>query len=122
MSKEPEITLSDIHNDLTELIKWTRVSSYEQIKKFLESVLDSDVKKTVYQISDGEINVLDAIKKSKSSAGSVSKYWNQWPKLGIGESISEKGGKRFKRSFNLEDFDLLPKQMKKQSKSKEEKL
>jgi len=75
----------------------------------------------VYQLSDGKIGSTEVIKKGKSSTESVSKYWNQWPKLGLGESISAKGGKRFKRSFDLEDFDLLPKQMKKQTKSKEEK-
>ncbi|WP_428325781.1 hypothetical protein [Nitrosopumilus sp.] len=116
--EEPEITLNDIHNDLTELIKWTKVSSYEQVRKFFESILDSDTKKIVYQLSDGKIGSTEVIKKAKSSTESVSKYWNQWPKLGIGESVSAQGGKRFKRSFDLEDFDLLPKMMEKQTNQK----
>ena len=123
MSKEElEIILNEIHNDLTELIKWTKVSSYEQVKKFLESILDSDTKKIVYQLSDGELGRSEIITKGKSSIGSISKYWNQWPKLGLGITIDVKGGKRFKRSFDLEDFNLLPKQIKKQTTPKDEKL
>ena len=122
MSKEePEITLRDIHDDLTELIKWTKISSYEQVKRSLESVLDTNTKKIVYQLSDGEIGVVEAVKQSKSSKDFVSKYWNQWPKFGIGVTVSVKGGKRFIRSFDLDDFDLFPKQIKKQSESKEDK-
>ena len=117
MSKvEPEITLRDIHNDLTELIKWTKVSSYEQVKKFLESVLDSETKKIVYQLSNGKIGREEAVKQVKSSSVSISKYWNQWSKLGLGESVSAQGGKRFKRSFDLDDFDLIPEVLKKKSK------
>lgn len=118
-NEEPEITLSDIHNDLTELIKWTKVSSYEHVKKFLESVLDSDTKKIVYQLSNGEIGREEAVKQAKSSSASISKYWNKWPKLGIGESVSAQGGKRFKRSFDLDDFDLVPEVLKEKSKKGE---
>lgn len=109
MSKEPEITLKDIHNDLNELIKWTKVSSYEQVKKFLGLILDTDAKKIVYQLSDGKLTSTEIIKKAKVSSASMTKYWNQWPKLGLGESIAAEGGKRFKHNFDLEDFDLLPK-------------
>ncbi len=106
---------------LREILKLIKVTSFKQVKDILNSILDTDTKKMVYQLSDGKIGSTEVIKKGKSSTESVSKYWNQWPKLGLGESISAKGGKRFKRSFDLEDFDLLPKQMKKQTKSKEEK-
>lgn len=106
---------------LNEILKLIKVTSFKQVKDVLNSILDTDIKKMVYQLSDGKIGSTEVIKKGKSSPKSVSKYWNQWPKLGIGESVSAKGGKRFKRSFDLEDFDLLPKQMKKQTKSKEEK-
>ena len=106
---------------LREILKLTKVTSFKQVKDVLNSILDTDTKKMVYQLSDGKIGSTEVIKKGKSSAEFVSKYWNQWPKLGLGESVSAKGGKRFKRSFDLENFDLLPKQMKKQKKSKEKK-
>lgn len=117
---EPEITLKDLHNDLTELIKWTKVSSYNQVKEFLNSILDTNAKKTVYQLSDGKIGSTEIVNKAKVSEKSVSKYWNQWPKLGIGESRAVPGGKRFKRSFDLEDFELMSKENKKQTNSNEE--
>jgi len=107
---------------LKEILKWTKVTSFNQVKNVLNSILDTDSKKLIYQLSDGKLTSTEIIKKSKASSATITKYWNQWPKLGLWEPVSAEGGKRFKRGFDLEDFDLLPKQMKNQTKSKEKKL
>lgn len=75
----------------------------------LEIVLDTENKKIVYYLSNGENNQDEIIAKGKVGAGSISRYWNEWEKLGIGESIPVRRGKRFKAAFNLENFGLLPK-------------
>ena len=105
---------------LKEILKWIKVSSFNQVKDGLNSILDTDSKKLIYQLSDGQLTSIEIIKKAKTSSATIAKYWNQWPKLGLGKPVSTEGRKRFKRSFDLEDFDLLPKQMKKQKKSEEE--
>ena len=94
---------------IQELLRWTKVSSYENIKKMLENVLDSENKRIVYYYSDGKNNQDEIIVKGKVSAGSISRFWNEWEKLGIGESIPVKRGKRFKSAFDLSNFGLLPK-------------
>jgi hypothetical protein len=94
---------------IQELLRWTKVSSYENIKKMLDNVLNSENKKMIYHLSDGENNQDEIVSKGKVAAGSISKYWNEWEKLGIGESIPVKRGKRFKGTFDLNTFGLLPK-------------
>ena len=94
---------------IQELLRWTKVSSYNNIKNLLESILDSETKKIIYCLSNGENNQDKIIAKGKVTAWSISKYWNEWEKLGIGESIPVRRGKRFKASFNLSNFGLLPK-------------
>lgn len=32
--------------------------------------------------------------------------WSTWQNIGLGESIPVRGGTRFKRSFNLEEFGI----------------
>jgi len=97
---------NEILRTLQELLKWTKVSSYNNIKKMLESVLDADNKRIIFYLSDGKNNQDEIVEKGKVAAGSVSKYWQEWEKLGIGEQIPVKRGKRFKRLFNPEDFGI----------------
>ena len=36
----------------------------------------------------------------------IDRMWDKWLKMGLGETIPVKGGQRFKRSFDLEDFGI----------------
>lgn len=110
--KDNVLTETKILSTLQELLKWTKVSSYNNIKKMLESVLDSENKRIIYYLSDGKNGQDEIVEKGKVAAGSVSKYWHEWEKLGIGEQIPIKRGKRFKRSFNPDDFNIeIPKRV-----------
>ncbi len=99
-----------ILDTLKDLLKWTKITAYGDVKKILESTLDSEIKRTIYYLSDGENNQDDIVDKGNVGAGTVSKYWKEWEKIGIGESIPVKRGTRFKRIFALEDFGIeIPK-------------
>ena len=108
MSKEPEITLKDIHEDFMELIKWIKFSSIEEIKPKLKSILDTDEKKTTYQQSDGKSRN-EIAKIANISDRTVSNYWNLWNQSGLTKSKTFSGGPRQIRIFDLVDFNLLPK-------------
>ena len=99
-----EIILKDMHSELAELLKWIKISSFGQIQEMLERVLDSDSKKIIYQLSDGNLTRKEIITKAKVSFATITKLWNQWSKLGIEESISVGD----KHSFDL-NYNLLPK-------------
>lgn len=109
MSQNNEQTeiLRDIHNDLTELLKWIKFSGIQEIKPKLESILNTDEKKSVYQLSDGKSKP-EIAKMSKVSADTVKNYWRNWKIVGITKPQSFSGGPRQIRSFDLNDFDLLP--------------
>jgi len=88
---------------LREILKWTRFAGMKGVKDQLETTLDTDPKKIVYQLSDGSKTIADVNKITGVSTGAISGYWQKWVKLGLGERIAVKGGDRFKRSFDLED-------------------
>jgi len=120
MSKnEPEITLKDIHNDLSELLKWIKFSGIQEIKPKLESILNTDNKKTVYQLSDGKSKP-EIAKLSNVNADTIKGYWRNWKKLGITKSQSFSGGPRQIRLFDLTDFNLIPESAKENTKKKSE--
>ncbi|QLH11265.1 hypothetical protein [Nitrosarchaeum sp. AC2] len=102
-----EITLKDIHNDLRELITWTKFSGIKEVKPVLELKLDSALKRMVYHLSDGKNSTRDIEKLiGNISARSVSNYWQEWEKLGFGSYEIVNGFNRFKKSFDLKEFGI----------------
>ena len=92
---------------LTEILKWIKFAGMKEVKEVLNSVLDTDQKKLVYQLSDGSKGMIEVGKAAGiSSTATISKYWKSWLKLGLGENVSVKGGERFRRAFDLEDFGI----------------
>lgn len=101
---------------LREILKWVRFAGIKEVKGILSSSLDTEQKKIVYHLSDGTRGTLEVAKTANiGSTKTIFDMWQAWLKQGLGESIPVKGGSRFKRSFDLEDFGiavppLMPKQ------------
>ena len=89
---------------LKEILKWIKVTSYNEVKQILNTVLETDAKKLIYQLSDGNNGQTEIVNKAKASSKSISKYWQEWEKVGLGESKTVGKGIRFTRSFDLRDF------------------
>lgn len=107
--KDVHDVLSNIHATLKESLKWTKFVGLKQVKPELEAQLNSDPKKIIYMLSDGVNSSYDIAKKigNESIRRSISNYWNEWEKAGIGESIpAQGGGNRFRHSFELGDFGI----------------
>lgn len=97
---------------LREILKWIKFAGMKEVKEVLVSELDTDQKKQVYQLSDGNKTNAEINKATGASAGAISGYWKKWVKQGLGEKISVKGGDRFVRAFDLEDFGINVPQVK----------
>jgi hypothetical protein len=98
---------------LTEILKWIKFAGMKEVKEVLNSVLDTDQKKLVYQLSDGSKGMIEVGKAAGiASTATISRYWKSWLKLGLGENVSVKGGERFRRAFDLEDFSIEVSQLK----------
>jgi len=98
---------------LQEMLKWTKFAGMKEVKNTLVSVLDTEQKRLVYHLSDGTRGTVEIAKLAGiGSTGTVFDMWQAWLKLGLGESIPVRGGSRFKRSFDLEDFGIEVPQIK----------
>ncbi|MGB9960292.1 MAG: hypothetical protein ACPLKQ_07225 [Candidatus Bathyarchaeales archaeon] len=102
MNEEKEQTLL-----LREILKWIRFMGMREVKSTLINTLDTEQKRLVYHLSDGSRGIVEiAMLVGIGSTKTVFDMWREWLRLGLGESISVKGGSRFKRSFNIEDFGI----------------
>lgn len=92
---------------LREILKWTKFSGMRAVKEVLNSTLDTPEKKLLYQLSDGSKGSVELCQATGiASTETITKNWKSWIKLGLGENLSVKGGKRFKRAFDLEEFGI----------------
>ena len=84
--------LQQIANTMRELLLWARVMGYPAVKRILESVLDTDEKSLVYQLTG--INMRN-----------ISEWGQEWERIGIAEPsrVSVIKGRR-QRVFDLKDF------------------
>ena len=92
---------------LSEILKWIKFAGIKEVKSILNDTLDTEVKRFIYQKSDGTSGTVELAKLvGFGSNRTVADMWEVWLKLGLGESIPVKGGSRFKRSFDLKDFGI----------------
>ena len=92
---------------LREILKWIKFAGMKEVKNTLVSVLDAELKRLAYHLSDGTRGTVKIAKLAGiGSTSTVFDMWQAWLKSGLGESIPVKGGSRFKRSFDLEDFGI----------------
>jgi hypothetical protein len=91
---------------LREILKWIRFMGMREVKNTLLNALDTEQKRLVYHLSDGSRGVIEIAKLVGLGKTTVFDMWQTWLRLGLGESIPVKGGSRFKRSFDLEDFGI----------------
>jgi hypothetical protein len=87
---------------LGELLKWTKVTSYKQVKATLEEALAKDAERLVYHLSDGKRTGVEINQLTGISPATISILQSSWTKLGL----LAKGAKAYEKQFNLEDFGL----------------
>lgn len=104
---------------LREILKWIRFAGMKEVKVVLSSALDSETKKVIYHLSDGEKGSVEIAKASRVSDSTVRSYWKSWAKLGIVEAIKVRRGERYKKAFDLEDFGIEVPQLKSAIEKKE---
>ena len=94
---------------LKEILKWIKFNSMPQAKIFLNSVLNTEQKKRVYQLSDGKRNIGEIMKiLGMKSKGTIPKLLEDLEKTEFrGRNSHWRGGERFKRNFDLEEVGLL---------------
>ncbi|MCW4004571.1 MAG: hypothetical protein NWE95_11740 [Candidatus Bathyarchaeota archaeon] len=109
--------MSDKINDqilktLKEMLKWLKFSGVKEVRTVMSSALETEQKRLVFHLSDGNRGIIEIGKLANVGSSTVARYWEAWYRLGLMEPISVKGGVRYKKAFELEDFGFNVPQMK----------
>lgn len=91
---------------LREILKWIKFAGAKEVKNALLTALDTEQKRLIYHLSDGDQGIQDIGKVVGLSGETVRKYWASWARQGIMESLKVRGGERYRKSFDLEDFGI----------------
>jgi len=89
---------------LREILKWIRFSGIKEVRTVLMNILNTEQKRLIYHLSDGERGSIDIGKQTGVSHTTVTLHWKSWKRLGIVESVRVQGGLRYRKLFELEDF------------------
>jgi len=89
---------------LQEILKWTKFQGMQDVKKILESELDDNAKKLIYELSDGKSSP-EIAKIANVTPMTVRNYWKKWSKMGIME-IHPDYKKRYRKVFSLEEVGI----------------
>ncbi len=102
-----QLLLQEIAGSLRELVVWTRVIGYPTVKQTLETVLDSDEKRMVYQLTDGRRSVAEIQKMTGVNARFISEWGQEWERIGMVEQsrVSKIKGRR-QKVFDLAVFGI----------------
>jgi hypothetical protein len=97
---------------LQEMLKWIKFAGAREVRTVLMNILDTEQKRLIYHLSDGERGSVGIGKAANVSDRTVRRYWDSWARLGIVEPLGVRGGVRYRKSFELEDFGFTVPQMK----------
>lgn len=89
---------------LREILKWIRFSGIREVRTVLMGILNTEQKRLIYHLSDGEYGSIEIGRRAGVSHSTVTRYWESWKRLGIVEPVKVRGGLRYKKLFELEDF------------------
>lgn len=89
---------------LREILKWTKFESMQKVKGLLDATLDTDVKRIVYESSNG-LSSPEIAQIAGVDPTTVRDYWKAWAILGIVE-IHPDFRKRYRRMFSLKDVGI----------------
>jgi hypothetical protein len=87
-----------------EFLKIYRYDTHARIVDTLTTELNDDIKKKVYQLSDGNRSTRDIKKLAGITPPTIINYWKQWSQKGIAIPAQRKG--RYMAVFNLNDYGL----------------
>lgn len=97
---------------LEEMLRWIKFAGAREVRTVLMSILDTEQKRLIYHLSDGEHGSVEIGKAANVSDRTVRRYWESWVRLGIVEPLGVRGGVRYKKFFELEDFGFTIPQIK----------
>lgn len=87
---------------LKDIRKWLRFIGVSELDRSLHTILDTEDKKRVYDMADGDTSQTNIIDKTGVPRSTVSDWLREWKKIGI----VEKNGSKYEHLIGLEHIDL----------------
>lgn len=94
----------EIKDILKEILKWIKFEGVHKVKQVLETTLNNNAKKLIYELSDGRPSP-EIAKIAGVSDQTVRRYWKGWAILGIVE-IHPDYKKRYHGVFSLKEVGI----------------
>jgi hypothetical protein len=101
-----EEVLGRVEGLLREILKWMKFAGAKEVREVLATTLDTDQKKLIYHLSDGNRGSVEIAALAKASDRTVRRYWESWARRGIVDATRVRGGERYGKSFDPEDFGI----------------
>lgn len=101
-----EEILKKIEKDVSEQLKWIRLSGMSQLKTIFEQNMKTIEEKLAYELSDGERSTRDIEKLTGIGRTKIGDLWKKWYRIGLMERSTKYEGKRMARSFSLQDVGM----------------
>jgi predicted transcriptional regulator len=98
--------MDELISIMREILKYTKFTGAKEVRNVLTAALDTDLKRLIYHLSDGNKGSVEIAKTVNVGDSTVRRYWDSWARQGIVEAIKVRGGDRYKKSFELEDFGI----------------
>jgi hypothetical protein len=98
--------MDELISVMREILKYTKFAGAKEVRNVLTAALDTEQKRSIYHLSDGNKGSVDIGKTVNVGDSTVRRYWESWARQGIVEAIKVRGGDRYKKSFELEDFGI----------------
>lgn len=92
---------------LKEMTNWLRLIGMKQLIETINSVLTKNEEKLVYQHSDGYRTTREIEEFTGTNKDAIAKLWKKCFLSGLGEYKTASGGRRFKRTFDLELLGIV---------------
>ena len=95
----------DTKDIFREILKWTKFQGMERVKRIQKTALDNDIKKIIYEASDGKSSY-EIARIAGVSDQTVRNYWKEWAVLGLTE-IHPEYKKRYRKFFSLIELGIV---------------
>lgn len=93
----------DTRELLQEILKWVRLQGHHLLATvILPTILDSEEKRKVYEMTDGRNSVDEISHEVGVSMGTISNWWNRWHEKGL----LFKEGKRYKKLVSVKGVNF----------------
>ncbi len=87
MAESEDVMLEELRTQTA----WLRLLAMPTLRNELVKALTDDKRRLVYELSTGDVGTREIAKAADVGAASVSRYWNEWERVGLMRRVGSQG-------------------------------